>query len=208
MNLTALILAATLLGTRSPGVTTGADSLRVGERLVLKVENEASLSDTFTVTTGPAVTLPGIGLVSLTGVARDSVASFLGRYLARYLRAAPPVQVTILMRVAILGEVERPGFYAVASDQPLADVMMRAGGPTKDALMPKVRLERGDQKVMEGERLTTAMTAGATVGSVGLASGDRIYVPRLERGDPETVWRIVGIAVTIPVAIYGIVKLF
>jgi protein involved in polysaccharide export with SLBB domain len=172
------------------------------------VEGEASLSDTFTVAPGPQITLPGIGAVALTGVARDSVASFLGRYLARYLRAAPPVQVTILMRVAVLGEVEHPGFYAVSSDQPLADVMMRAGGPTRDALMPKVRLERGEQKLMEGDRLTLAMTAGTTVGAAGLESGDRIVVPRLDRADPESKFRIISILIALPVAAYGVVQLF
>jgi protein involved in polysaccharide export with SLBB domain len=205
MNLSTLVLIAAALGA-APTVT--PDSLRVGERLVLKVEGEASLSDTFTVAPGPQITLPGIGAVALTGVARDSVASFLGRYLARYLRAAPPVQVTILMRVAVLGEVEHPGFYAVSSDQPLADVMMRAGGPTRDALMPKVRLERGEQKLMEGDRLTLAMTAGTTVGAAGLESGDRIVVPRLDRADPESKFRIISILIALPVAAYGVVQLF
>src|SRR5439155_24092584 len=105
--------------------------------------------------------------------------------LAKYLRAAPPVQVVRLMRIAILGEVERPGFYAVASDQPIADVMMRAGGPTRDALMPGVRIERGDRPIWQGDSLTIAMATGTTIGAAGLAPGDRIVVPRLERSDPE-----------------------
>jgi hypothetical protein len=33
-------------------------------------------------------------------------------------------------------------------------------------------------------------------------------VPRVVRQDPESKWRILGILVTIPVAIYGITRVF
>jgi protein involved in polysaccharide export with SLBB domain len=180
----------------------------VGERLLLVVDGEPALSDTFLVKPGPQIVLPGIGPVPLAGVGRDSVAPYLKTCLARYVRAAPSVHVTILMRVAVLGEVERPGFYAVSSDQPLADVMMRAGGPTKDALVPDIRVERGDRRLLAGDKLATAMTSGATVGAAGIVSGDRIVVPRMDRADPESKFRIISILVALPVAAYGVVQLF
>src|SRR5439155_1611991 len=79
-----------------------------------------------------ALKLRAIGTVSLAGVRRADLESYLARELAKYLRN-PVVHAHVLVRVAILGEVEHPGFYAVPADLVLGDALMRAGGPTRDS---------------------------------------------------------------------------
>src|SRR5207247_6082239 len=96
------------------------------------VEGDDSLTDTFTVEAGPALKLRAIGAISLAGVRRADIEAYLARELAKYLRN-PAVQAHVLVRVAILGEVEKPGFYAVPADLVLGDAMMRAGGPTRES---------------------------------------------------------------------------
>jgi len=49
---------------------------------------------------------------------------------------------------------------------------------------------------------------GLTVDQVGLRDGDRLVVPRLVQRDAESTWRILGVIVSIPVAIYGITRAF
>src|SRR5712675_1844786 len=103
-----LILAAALLATGVPRAgaaqtqkrTTG---FQVGDRILLVVEGDSALSDTFTVVAGPAIELPVIGAVSLAGVTRAGVEAHLVRELGRYLKN-PVVHARPLIRLSILGE--------------------------------------------------------------------------------------------------------
>jgi protein involved in polysaccharide export with SLBB domain len=103
--------------------------------------------------------------------------------------------------------VEHPGFYAVPADLVLADAMMRAGGPTREAAMPKMRIERDGRVMWEGGRLQRALGENLTIDQLDLHGGDRVVVPVLARHDGEGVLRIVALLVTLPAAIYGIKQL-
>jgi len=46
-----------------------------------------------------------------------------------------------------------------------------------------------------------------TIDQMNLHTGDQIVVPLAVRRDAETTWRIIGILVTLPVAIYGLTRL-
>ena len=199
----ALLLVLALAG----AMPQAPDSIRVGERILLKVDGEPTLTDTFAVLPGPSLTLPGIGDVPLKGVTRANLTSYLQTYLGKYLRA-PKVETTCLMRVAVLGEVTKPGYYAVARETTLADVMMLAGGPTHEAKMTDARVQRGEQELIQGGAFAQDVAKGVTIAAAGLETGDQIFVPAIERRDPESKFRIISILVTIPVAIYGLVKLF
>lgn len=192
----ALALAA---GAQAPG-----DTVRVADRILLRVEGEQQLSDTFTVAPGPALVLPVIGTVSLADVRRADIEPYLKRELARFVRD-PVVHARVLVRLAVLGEVGRPGFYAVPADAALADAMMAAGGPTRDSKLGGLSVERAGSRLWSNDSLQRAMAQGITVDQLGLRSGDRIIVPR--RRDSDAVLRVLGILVTIPAAIYGITKL-
>jgi protein involved in polysaccharide export with SLBB domain len=176
----------------------------VADRILLRVEGEQQLSDTFTVVPGPALVLPVIGTVPLAEVRRADIEPYLKRELARFLKD-PVVHVRVLLRLAVLGEVGRPGFYAVPADAALADALMAAGGPTRDSKLADLRVEREASPLWSNDSLQRAMAQGMTVDQLGLRSGDRIIVPR--RRDSEAILRVLGILVTIPAAIYGVTKL-
>jgi len=170
---------------------------QVGDRILLKVEGDSALSDTFTVVAGPAVQLPVIGAVSLAGVPRTGIEDHMRRQLARYLKD-PVVHARALIRVAILGAVTRPGFYAVPTDLVLSDALMVAGGPTQEAKVEKMRIQRGGARIWTGAKLQAAIARGATLEELGLRAGDRIDVPKGR--DTESTVRIIGVLVTIPIA--------
>ena len=53
-------------------------------------------------------------------------------HLAQFVKE-PIVRTTPLVRVGVLGNVGRPGFFYSPADRPLSDVLMLAGGPGQDA---------------------------------------------------------------------------
>ena len=201
LALLVLLMAAPLAAQSRNG-----NVVQVGDRLLLQVVGEQQLSDTFTVGEGPSITLPDIGAVPLAGIRRADVELYLRQQLAKYLKH-PEVRARVLIRLSILGEVEHPGFYAVPADLVLADAMMRAGGPTREAAMPKMRIERDGRVVWEGGRLQRALGENLTIDQLDLHGGDRVVVPVIEHHSTEGILRIVTLLVTIPAAIYGIKQL-
>lgn len=202
----AICLIALLVPLRAAWSQDSADAFHVGDRILLRVEGESLYTDTFTVIPGPALRLPVIGDISLTGVARPDLERFLVGRLGPFFKH-PVIHACSLVSLGVLGEVERPGYYVVPGDALLTDVLMVAGGPTRDAKFADLRIERDRTPLWHGDRLQQALAARRTVADLSLQTGDRMVVPRTERHDPESLWRIIGIVVTLPVAIYGLTKL-
>ena len=171
---------------------------------MVRVEGEQALSDTFTVGPGPELVLPQVGAVPLGGVLRSELKSRLDTHLAQYLRD-PIVQVRPLLRILVEGEVARPGFYAVAPQQPLSDVITTAGGLTQRAKVTGIRVERGRDRIWGGDPLQQAMGRGYSLDQLNLRAGDRVLVPA--RGDFSRTASILGALVALPVAIYTITRI-
>src|SRR5256886_11500544 len=155
VRLAALAVMAGPLAAQDPKPTP-ATGFQVGDQISLQVEGDTALSHTFTVGAGPALTLPVIGAIPLAGVQRAVVETYLTQQLGRYVKS-PVVHAKALVRLSILGEVERPGFYAVPADAVMGDALMVAGGPTRDA--------QGGGRRREPER-------GRGWGGVALRPGD------------------------------------
>jgi len=168
-------------------------AFQAGDRILLRVEGDSALSDTFTVVAGPALRLPNIGEISLAGVRRTDLESRLAHELTRFIKD-PVVQARALIRVSVVGEVTRPGFYAVPVDLVLPDALMLAGGATQTARVDRMTILRGDSPLWDGSRLQTQIAHGATLDQLGIQAGDRIQVPG--QRDPESKWRLAGMVVT------------
>jgi hypothetical protein len=172
-----------------------------GDRILVRVEGEQQLSDTFTVGPGPALVLLRMGVLPLGGVLRSELTGRLTTHLARYLRN-PVVQARPLIRILVEGDVGKPGFYAVPPELPLADVITVAGGLTQRAKATRMRIERGPDEIWSGERLRQALGRGYSLDQLNLRAGDRVFVPT--RGDFARTAGIIGALVAIPVAIYSV----
>lgn len=180
---------------------------QVGDRILLTVQGEAALTDTFVVEVGKVLDLPQIGPVPLAGVLRSELESHLQDQIGRFLRD-PAVTARSLMRVSILGEVGQPGFYVVPTNLVLTDVLMQAGGPTRTAELTKIYVERGTEKIWEGEVLQQAITEGRTLDQLSLLAGDRIVVPGHKTSNFYNSLRTFTLLITIPVTIYGLTRIF
>jgi protein involved in polysaccharide export with SLBB domain len=200
----AALLVLTPLATAQGERRADGDEFRPGDRILLRVEGEQQLTDTFTVHEGPALELPAIGRVSLAGVSHDELEPYLKQQLAKYLKS-PVIRARALLRVGIIGELTRPGYYNVPADALASDLLNIAGGPTKDSKTDNSKIERAGATVVKSDSVRKAFATGLTVSQLGLRSGDDLFVPRAT--DSEHVWRIVAIIITIPTAIAAVVLL-
>lgn len=154
---------------------------RVGDRVVLQVQAEPQLTDTFTVTARQAIDLPQIGEISLRGVLRSELEQHLRSELANFIRE-PVVSAQALIRVAVLGAVGRPGFYTLPASVLLENALMEAGGPAGGADIGGITVQRGEETLWEGDLLQRAMVEGRTLDQLSLQAGDRIVVPVRREG--------------------------
>jgi protein involved in polysaccharide export with SLBB domain len=174
---------------------------RVGDRIVLAVEGEPALSDTFTVALGTVLPLPTIGDVSLAGVLRSELKSYVTRRLGESLRD-PVVRARAYVRLSIQGAVAKPGYYGVPADALLSDAIMTAGGPTGEANVKKLRIERAGRPIWEGSQLQEAIAQGRTVDDAGLIAGDQFVLPHRSRMGVGQV-----LLLTVPPAVYALTQI-
>jgi len=181
---------------------------QVGDRILLFVENEEALSDTFAVEPGRTITLPQIGPVSLAGVLRADLDSHLTTALGKFLRE-PTVQARALLRLTLTGSVDSPGFYMVSAEDLLTDALMLAGGPSSNADVTDISIMRADRSIWEGEALQQAIIQGRTIDQLNLRSGDTVNIPEESSGLSgfEGTLRTVGLILALPITIIGLITL-
>ncbi len=162
----------------------------VGDRIALAVQGEQALTDTFTVREGQMLRLPNMTDIALHGVLHSEVQGFITKQLAQYLRN-PVVRATPLVRVAVLGQVSRPGYYSAPADELVSDMLMRAGGPTSTADLNKTVVRRGAVTIYPAKTVQTAMAQGETIDQLNLRPGDQVVVA--ERPAGGAFLRTIGI---------------
>lgn len=175
----------------------------VGDQVHLIVRNEEELTDTFTVAPGVLLPLPVGGEVDLNGLLRSELEPHLTQHLARFI-VSPQVRAQALVRISVIGEVSRPGFYVIRADVPVTDAFTVAGGPSGKANLGNVRVERRGDRVWEGESLELAMNEGRTFDQLGIRAGDQFIVPQgRSTGD---ILRI--LLISVPTTIFALSRIF
>ena len=180
---------------------------QVGDRVVVTVVANDSHTDTLVVRSRRALELParlGKLTVPLAGVLRSELEQRVASEILKYVRATQIV-VTPLIRVGILGEVARPGYFAFASDLPITDAIMGAGGPSTTADLDRSVVRRGNQEYRSAKDTRQAIASGLTLDQFGLRPGDELVVGRRREYISPAILGVVGAAaslVTIFVAVH------
>jgi protein involved in polysaccharide export with SLBB domain len=177
--------------------------LRSGDRIWIQVEGEPELTDTFTVRPDRTLDLPNIRPISVAGLLRSEVGPAVTAELAKYIRN-PVVFVQPLIRVAVLGQVNQPGYYTVAADAPLPDVVMVAGGPTGNAALDKTQVRRTGTLVHSADEVERALAAGTSLDQLNLHSGDEIVIG--EKG--SNLLRTLGVIGSAAGTVYFLTRIF
>jgi polysaccharide biosynthesis/export protein len=177
-NLRSALAIASFLALSFPRVTT-AQAVRPGQGAVLqpgdlvrlKIWREPDLSGDYRVDENGVAVFPKIGPVAVGRLSPDSLQSLLVSGYALYLQN-PSIEVTLLRRINVLGEVKNPGLYDVDPTMSLADVMAMAGGVSAEGNSNKIELLR------QGEREPVRLTAQSRLADTPLRSGDQLRVPQ------------------------------
>lgn len=146
-----------------------APALSPGDAIRIQVWREADLSGTFTVDDRGIATLPLLGEHEVTGLGPSELRDKLLADYREYLQN-PSIEVTILRRISILGEVRSPGLYPVDATVSLSNALALAGGVTPNGNPNDIRLIR-DQQVIRLDLDTATL-----VGISDIRSGDQIVV--------------------------------
>lgn len=148
-----------------------AQGLRPGDRLAIRTLGAgAPFADTAVVSEQRTIVLPKVGTVDVANFPLATLGDSVRDRLSKYVRN-PAVDVIVLRRIVINGEVKRPDIYYVDLSMTLPDAIAHAGGTT-EAANNKVSIRRGGQMIPVADW----QTSKASVAS--LQSGDQIIVGR------------------------------
>ncbi len=140
------------------------------------------LNRPFPIDNNGMVEFPLIGKVKVTGMDEKQLADFLKNKFQGYLRF-PNVRVKPVIRISVLGGVQRPGLYYVDYDNSLWEVMFWVGGTISEDGVKEMRLERDTDVVFDN--LIPFYEKGISLRNMGVKSGDQIWVPSPDR---PTLW--------------------
>lgn len=163
---------------------------QVGDRIVLTFVSDARHTDTLIVRAGRVIDLPGPTALPLTGLLRSELKDRVTAELLKYVKAQE-VDVTPLTRIAVLGEVTHPGYFAFRSDVPITDAIMLAGGLTPTAAIERTVVKRESRQYRSAGETRRAVAGGLTLDQFGLSAGDELVVGR-QREWSKTLMAVSG----------------
>jgi len=183
----------------APSTGVQAVYLTPGDVIRIAIWREEDLSGEFPVDENGFVTLPLLGDHNVAEIPLHRLRETLLEGYRTYLRN-PSISITPLRRINVLGEVNRPGSFEVDPTASLIGVVGMAGGPTEAANLRAVRVIR-DGSVVHHEA-----NPEASLSSLGLRSGDQVYVvPRnwFARNTPF----LISVLLAVPSVIYTLTLL-
>jgi len=155
-----------------------------GDRIVVHLQGNTlmpkdfvGIPDTNIVRAGRHLEFPRMADLSLDGVLRSELNDRLTAHFAQYIRE-PTVRSTPLVRIAVLGQVGKPGYVYTLADAPLSDLIMQAGGPSGNADMAGIVIRRGADLIWDQQDTRAALADGMSLDRLHLRAGDEIEVPQ------------------------------
>ena len=142
-----------------------------GDVIRLNIWREPDLTGEFLVQEDGTAVLPRLGAIRVTEYTPSTLKQNLVAEFGKTLRN-PSIEVVVLRRILITGEVGAEGVYPVDPTMSLVEVLTLAGGPTPNAKSDRVILIR------QGEEIEIDLDEPLDVRNVALQSGDQLVVPR------------------------------
>ncbi len=155
----------------------------VDDVLFISVWQNKDLDQEVTVRQDGKISVLLIGDMTAEGLAVSQLDQLITEKLKDYIKY-PEVSVTIRKiggkKVILLGEVNKPGVYAVTGQSSVLELIAMSGGYSKDAVMNSVVVIRGGLQKPVGYRLdlVKAMKKGDLSQNMVLEPEDIVYVPK------------------------------
>lgn len=164
-------MAASPVWAQLPGEAAASARIQPGDSIIVRIYREPALSGTVGVSADGDIVLPRLGAVRAVQHTAGSLQDTLRTLFAAYFRD-PTVEVAVLRRVGVHGQVAKPDLYMVDLTMTLRDVIAKAGGITDEGDPKRISIVRGDQRIEVGRE------PGAQLAIIALHSGDQIVVGR------------------------------
>jgi protein involved in polysaccharide export with SLBB domain len=177
LSILLLAVPAPRIGAQEPGAdrSTAANvadaTVRPGDQVNLRIFREPEMSGTYAVSESGELVLPRLGRVAVTELTPQALQDSLVAAYARYLRN-PSIEIAVLRRISVHGEVRRPDVYMVDLTTSVQDLIARAGGVTDAGNPNRITILRDGSEV----RTTSGSQAGFQ--AADLRSGDQVVVGR------------------------------
>lgn len=172
-TLIALLLAAIAIPATMRGQETvepPESRLVPGDVIRLNIWREPDLTGEFLVHEDGTAVLPKVGPLHVTGFTPSELKTRVVEEYSKTLRN-PSIEVVVLRRILITGEVANEGVYPVDPTMTLVEALALAGGPTQNARNDRVFLIRGESEI------EIDMDEAPEVRNLALRSGDQLLVP-------------------------------
>jgi polysaccharide export outer membrane protein len=142
-----------------------------GDRVILHVYGDPSLSDAATLDERGRIVLPRIGMVQADAYSIAALRDTIRSRMAAILKE-PTIEVSVLRRIIVSGEVGKPGVYFADLTSSLGEMVAQSGGLRETGHPGKVYLVRGSVKTKIRDWQSNQTPAA------DLHSGDQILVGR------------------------------
>jgi polysaccharide export outer membrane protein len=116
-----------------------------GDKVSVRVYGDPSLSDVATLDEKGRITLPRIGMLQADAVPIASLRDTIRARLSAILRE-PAIEVTVLRRIIVSGEVVKPGVYYADLTTSMGELVAMAGGLRETGAPGKVYRFRGSNR--------------------------------------------------------------
>lgn len=119
---------------------------RPGDQIALNFLRDRELSGVVNVNERGEAAFPKIGVLQVTSLTIGALQDSLRVRYSEYLRL-PELEISVLRRVVVNGEVRQPNVYMVDGASSVRDVIARAGGVTESGSKNKVSIIRDGRQV-------------------------------------------------------------
>jgi polysaccharide export outer membrane protein len=171
-----------------PYMTVAAEGYRLGggDTVTITVFDQPDLSTVVRISDQDGtISYPLLGTVAIGGLTPEAA----GRKIAKLLKeggflTAPQVALTVKdfvsQQIPVMGQVNKPGEYALTGDKRVVDLIAQAGGVQEDAADVVVLVKNVNGKPVRHEIDLLKFYAGDMSQNMLVSEGDFILVPKMD----------------------------
>lgn len=176
------------------GEASAEPPIRPGDMVKIQVWREPELTGQYLVDERGIVTLPKLGTIDVTRETQTTLRERVVEELSRSL-VNPAIQLFVLRRVSILGEVHHPGLYNLDPTMSVGNAVAQAGGATPMGRTNEVVLMR------DGREVEANLSVNQAVADSPIRSGDQLVVPERSWFARNTGALVTGISATVGILV-------
>jgi protein involved in polysaccharide export with SLBB domain len=150
-----------------------------GDELLIRAWGQLDVDVRAPVSREGTISLPRIGVLSVSGLRYDELPARIEAAIGRYYRnfhLSVSIGQLRSIQVFVVGNAQRPGLYTVSSLSTLMNTLFACGGPSSTGTMRRVELRRGG-KLLGQFDLYDVLLKGDKSTDQRLMSGDVIFIP-------------------------------